>query len=233
MTDSVKVTCHRPRLQTKSTSQLQMSGVGVDKRSAIHASTSANNDRQARTNAADRGTATSRSPQPERLRCNLHERSISMTVHSLPIPDVPTLRHRLNQLDYTEDFGTDSALLVQRLLADLVRTTESMKKFKHQLGTVQREKAALEEQIKPLRSEIARLTAENNQVHLELVKMADDRDASQRRTEQQARKREAEEAELRFLATQYNQKAENERMKNEFERQRVEENAFEGWFIQC
>lgn len=76
-----------------------------------------------------------------------------------------TLRHRLNQLNYPQHLHADSLDLVQRLVADLVQTTASARDFKQQLEIAQNAVGVAEEQVGPLRGEMKRLTAENNQLH--------------------------------------------------------------------
>ncbi|KAJ3414954.1 hypothetical protein HDV05_005785 [Chytridiales sp. JEL 0842] len=140
-----------------------------------------------------------------------------------PNDDEAILRHRLLQLDYHEDFGPESMNLVRRLLADLVQTTDSARKFKNQAERVQQEKSDLEEQVQPLRSEISRLTAENNKVHLDLIRIADERDARERRAQTIIRKNDSEILDLKFMAAQASTKLSMERQKAEEDRKRSEE----------
>ncbi|KAI9326533.1 hypothetical protein BDR26DRAFT_924399, partial [Obelidium mucronatum] len=134
------------------------------------------------------------------------------------------LRHRLAQLDYREPFDMSSAALIRRLLADLVQTTDSARKFKAEAERARREKEGLAEQVAPLRAELARLTAENNQVHMDLVRLSDDRDARDRRTANAARKAATEAAELKFMAVQYSQKLSAEQRRNQEDREKAEQN---------
>ncbi|KAJ3200066.1 hypothetical protein HDU82_009212, partial [Entophlyctis luteolus] len=133
------------------------------------------------------------------------------------------LRHRLAQLDFREPFGPDSFALVRHLLADLVKTTDSAKRFKAEAERAREEKNALSEQVAPLRSELARLTAENNQVHMDLVRLCDDRDARDRRAEQAARNASTEIADLKFIISQYGQKLAAEQRRGEEDRAKAEE----------
>ncbi|KAJ3027259.1 UNVERIFIED_CONTAM: hypothetical protein HDU68_004174 [Siphonaria sp. JEL0065] len=134
------------------------------------------------------------------------------------------LRHRLAQLDYREPFDMSSAPLIRRLLADLVQTTDSARKFKNEAERARREKEGLAQQIAPLRAELARLTAENNQVHLDLVRLSDDRDARDRRVANAARKAATEAAELKFMAAQYSQKLSAEQRRSQEDREKAEAN---------
>jgi hypothetical protein len=57
------------------------------------------------------------------------------------------LRNRLNQLEYYDDFGLDSVPLIQKLLSDLIQTTEAARKFKAQLDVAAQEKSLAQEQV--------------------------------------------------------------------------------------
>jgi hypothetical protein len=76
-----------------------------------------------------------------------------------------TLRFRLDQLEYKEHLDTSSVLLVQRLLSDLIQTTESTQTYKSKYDLAIHEKTLAEEQVLPLKNELCRITAENNQLH--------------------------------------------------------------------
>ncbi|KAI9204904.1 uncharacterized protein BJ171DRAFT_91369 [Polychytrium aggregatum] len=133
------------------------------------------------------------------------------------------LRLRLDQLDYREHLSAECVPLVRRLLADLVQTTESSRNLRTQLELAEREKAQLQDQTTPLRNEIARLTDENNHLHMDLIRLADERDARDRKVQQAARRGEAERADLRFMVSQYLNKATLEQKKAEEQRIRVDE----------
>nr|KAJ3420272.1 v-type proton ATPase 16 kDa proteolipid subunit 2 [Polyrhizophydium stewartii] len=134
-----------------------------------------------------------------------------------------TLRHRLDQLDYREYLHPDSLDLVQRLLVDLVQTTETARTFKNQLELAAADRDAAQEQIQPLRQELARLTAENNHLHSDLIALADERDARERRTATNARNLETQMADMRFMASQYAHRVEEEQRRAEETRNKVEE----------
>ena len=76
----------------------------------------------------------------------------------------------LRSLGYDEPAGRESAPLLQRLLDDLVATTETYEavrqRAEHEASAREEEAAAL----RPLQTECARLVRENNQLHLELVR---------------------------------------------------------------
>ncbi|KAJ3283978.1 hypothetical protein HDU79_008621 [Rhizoclosmatium sp. JEL0117] len=116
-----------------------------------------------------------------------------------------------------------SAALIRHLLADLVQTTDSARRFKSEAEKARREKAALGEQVAPLRAELARLTAENNAVHLDLVRMSDDRDARDRKAADQLRRAKLEQDDLKFMAAQYAQKLSAEQKRNAEDREKAEQ----------
>ena len=133
------------------------------------------------------------------------------------------LRHRLDQLDYHEPFTQDSAALIQHLLADLIQTTETARRFKSQYESTVQEKNMADEQVAPLRNEILRLTQESNELHAQLIQLTDERDIKDRRAQQAARKLEAQTADLRFMASQYAKRVESEQKKADEARDRAEE----------
>lgn len=57
------------------------------------------------------------------------------------------LRSRLNQLEYYDDFSLDSMPLIQKLLSDLIQTTEAARKFKAQVDVLAQEKSLANEQV--------------------------------------------------------------------------------------
>jgi hypothetical protein len=57
------------------------------------------------------------------------------------------LRNRLIQLEYYDDFSSDSVPLIQKLLSDLIQTTEAARKFKAQVDVLAQEKVLAQEQV--------------------------------------------------------------------------------------
>lgn len=87
------------------------------------------------------------------------------------------LRRRLDQLGYQQPLGIESLPLVEKLFADLIHTTESLKNAKQQLGQKQTESLDLESAVAPYRSDNARLIKENNDLHMQVIKQKEDADA--------------------------------------------------------
>lgn len=122
-----------------------------------------------------------------------------------------TLRFRLDQMEYSEYLSADSVDLVQRLLADLIQTTESARTFKTQVANARNEQMLAQEQVMPLRQELARLTSENNQLHKDLIAMSDERDKRERAIERNAHNLKSHASDLQFLSTQYAHKVDHEK----------------------
>ncbi|KAI8906492.1 hypothetical protein DFJ77DRAFT_190419 [Powellomyces hirtus] len=140
-----------------------------------------------------------------------------------PLPEEATIRHRLAKLGYHEAFPREATSLVKRLLADLLVTTETCRTLKGETEKWGSDATHIEGQIPPLRSEISRLTAENNHLHRDLVRLADERDARERRAAQSTRRLESQTADLRFVASQYAHRVESEQKKVEQARRKAEE----------
>ncbi|XP_048589122.1 centrosomal protein of 135 kDa-like isoform X2 [Nematostella vectensis] len=114
-----------------------------------------------------------------------------------------TLRKRLDQLGYRQALGIESVPLVEKLFSDLVHTTESLKNLKLQHSKHEKTKTLYEDNVEPYRSDNAKLVKENNELHLQLIKLREDTDQSIRELKGTVRKLEHENADLKFLNTQY------------------------------
>ncbi|XP_054754885.2 centrosomal protein of 135 kDa-like [Lytechinus pictus] len=113
------------------------------------------------------------------------------------------LRKRLDQLGYRQALGIESVPLVEKLFSDLIHTTESLKNAKLQANKSVREKGNWEDQIEPYRSENAKLHRENNELHSQHIRLKDEFDARSKDHKSTIRKLEHENADLRFLNSQY------------------------------
>ncbi|XP_071126603.1 centrosomal protein of 135 kDa-like isoform X3 [Mytilus edulis] len=117
------------------------------------------------------------------------------------------LRKRLDQLGYRQTLGLESLPLVEKLFADLVHTTDSLKNAKLELGKQTTETNDVESAIEPYKSDNAKLVKENNDLHQQLIKQKDESDAIVKELKASLRKLEHENADLKFLNNQYVQKA--------------------------
>jgi centrosomal protein CEP135 len=87
------------------------------------------------------------------------------------------LRKRLDQLGYRQPLGIESLPLVEKLFADLLHTTDSLKRLKLDFSRVPEEKATAEVFIEPYKSDNAKLVRENNELHQELIKHKEETEA--------------------------------------------------------
>ena len=116
------------------------------------------------------------------------------------------LKKRLDALHYCQPFTIDSASLIERLLNDLIKTTEgfqSLKKINEELKqTVNKS----EQMILPLKKENARLVQENNDLHFEMIKIKEESDYNSNKWQTTFNRLDGERNDLRFLVEQKDQK---------------------------
>ncbi|XP_037991369.1 centrosomal protein of 135 kDa isoform X4 [Motacilla alba alba] len=113
------------------------------------------------------------------------------------------LRKRLNQLGYRHPLGVDSLPLVEKLFSDLVHTTESLRKAKFSSGKTEKECSNYDTILEPYKTENARLTRENNDLHLEILKLKEKSDRHVKDLKASLRRVEHETTDLKFLNNQY------------------------------
>ncbi|KAK9762673.1 hypothetical protein K7432_011367 [Basidiobolus ranarum] len=131
------------------------------------------------------------------------------------------LADRLRTLGYTEPFDRESTTLVSRLLSDLSHISETCQLLQEQLVDV--ENNTNEIQNRNLRNEVSKLTAENNQLHNELVTGLDRYEDTQREISRIKKEHEIELENIRFMTTQYNLKLQEEREKTRAEQKKLED----------
>ncbi|KAI1888697.1 hypothetical protein AGOR_G00171400 [Albula goreensis] len=113
------------------------------------------------------------------------------------------LRKRLDQLGYRQPLGIESLPLVEKLFSDLVHTTESLRNAKLSAGKTEKESRNLDALLEPYRVENARLVRENNELHLGVLKLKEEKDQLNREQKLCIRKLEQEACDLKFLNNQY------------------------------
>ncbi|XP_071343000.1 centrosomal protein of 135 kDa isoform X2 [Trachinotus anak] len=113
------------------------------------------------------------------------------------------LRKRLDQLGYRQPLGIESLPLVEKLFSDLVHTTESLRNAKLSAGKIEKETRNCDALLEPYRTENARLVRENNELHLEVLKLKEDKDRVTRELKTHIRKLDHETSDLKFLNNQY------------------------------
>ncbi|XP_037325419.2 centrosomal protein of 135 kDa [Pungitius pungitius] len=113
------------------------------------------------------------------------------------------LRKRLDQLGYRHPLGIESLPLVEKLFGDLIHTTESLRNLKLSAGKTEEETQTFDALLEPYRAENARVVRENNELHLELLKLKEEKDRVGRELKTHIRKLGHETSDLKFLNNQY------------------------------
>ncbi|NXT45092.1 CP135 protein, partial [Pelecanoides urinatrix] len=113
------------------------------------------------------------------------------------------LRKRLDQLGYRQPLGVESLPLVEKLFSDLVHTTESLRSAKLSAGKTEKECSNYDAILEPYKTENAKLTRENNELHLEILKLKEQSDRHLKDLKASLRRVEHETADLKFLNNQY------------------------------
>uniref|UniRef100_A0A8C9YES2 Centrosomal protein 135 n=1 Tax=Sander lucioperca TaxID=283035 RepID=A0A8C9YES2_SANLU len=111
------------------------------------------------------------------------------------------LRKRLDQLGYRHPLGIESLPLVEKLFSDLIHTTESLRNAKLSAGKTEKESRNVDALLEPYRAENARVVRENNELHLELLKLKEEKDRVKLKAH--VRKLDHETSDLKFLNNQY------------------------------
>ncbi|XP_053463129.1 centrosomal protein of 135 kDa [Nycticebus coucang] len=113
------------------------------------------------------------------------------------------VRKRLDQLGYRHTLTVESLPLVEKLFSDLVHTTESLRQSK--LSTVKAEKdsANFDFVLEPYKLENTRLSRENNELYLELMKLREHSEQHIKELKTTLKKNTRETADLKFLNNQY------------------------------
>lgn len=113
------------------------------------------------------------------------------------------LRKRLDQLGYKQPLGIESLPLVEKLFSDLVHTTESLRSAKLSVSKNEKDNKNFDSVVEPYKAENARLVRENNELHLELLKIKEESDRHIKDLKASLRKLEHQTADLKFLNNQY------------------------------
>ena len=83
------------------------------------------------------------------------------------------VKKSLEVLGYKDPLGIDSVSVVNKVLNDLIKTTEGFKKLQDERDKFRNELKSQGDIILPLRNENMRLTKENNELHQEMIKLKD------------------------------------------------------------
>ncbi|XP_029988834.1 centrosomal protein of 135 kDa isoform X2 [Sphaeramia orbicularis] len=113
------------------------------------------------------------------------------------------LRKRLDQLGYRQPLGIESLPLVEKIFSDLIHTTESLRSAKLSAGKTEKESRNFDALVEPYKTENARLVRENNELHLDLLKLKEEKERVTRELKTHIRKLDHETSDLKFLNNQY------------------------------
>uniref|UniRef100_A0A8B9YFI8 Centrosomal protein 135 n=1 Tax=Bos mutus grunniens TaxID=30521 RepID=A0A8B9YFI8_BOSMU len=113
------------------------------------------------------------------------------------------IRKRLDQLGYRQTLTVDCIPLVEKLFSDLVHTTESLRKSKLSAVKAEKESANFDFVLEPYKLENARLSKENNELYLELMKLREQSGQHIKELKTTLKKCARETADLKFLNNQY------------------------------
>ena len=83
------------------------------------------------------------------------------------------VKKSLEVLGYKDPLGIDSVSIVNKVLNDLIKTTEGFKKLQDERDKLRNELKSQGDLILPFRNENIRLTKENNELHQEMIKLKD------------------------------------------------------------
>ncbi|KAF6371527.1 centrosomal protein 135 [Rhinolophus ferrumequinum] len=113
------------------------------------------------------------------------------------------IRKRLDQLGYRQTLTVECLPLVEKLFSDLVHTTESLRKSKLSAVKAEKESANFDFVLEPYKLENARLSRENNELYLELMKLREQSAQHVKELKTSLKKCARETADLKFLNNQY------------------------------
>lgn len=113
------------------------------------------------------------------------------------------IRKRLDQLGYRQALTMECLPLVEKLFSDLVHTTESLRKSKLSAVKAEKESANFDFVLEPYKLENARLSKENNELYLELMKLREQSGQHIKELKTTLKKCARETADLKFLNNQY------------------------------
>ncbi|PAA67055.1 hypothetical protein BOX15_Mlig001856g1, partial [Macrostomum lignano] len=111
-------------------------------------------------------------------------------------------RKKLDQLGYRQPLTVEALPLAERLLADLIWTTEHLRRAKQETEKKVEVKSKIEEYIEPYKSDNGKLVKENNELHQELLRLKQKYDEENRELMAAKRRLESEAEDLRFFNSQ-------------------------------
>jgi len=86
------------------------------------------------------------------------------------------LRKRLDKFNYTQPLSKDSVVLVERILNDLIKASEGYQNQKREFEELKVSSGKSFDMIDPMKREIKKLEAENNDLHFQIIKIKEEMD---------------------------------------------------------
>lgn len=112
------------------------------------------------------------------------------------------VKKSLEVLGYRDPLGLDSVSIVNKVLNDLIKTTEGFKKLQDERDKLRNELKSQGDLILPLRNENMRLTKENNELHKEMINLKDNLDKNNNTNLQNYTRNENEKEEFKLILNQ-------------------------------
>lgn len=109
------------------------------------------------------------------------------------------LKKRLDSLHYCHPLTLDSAALAERLLTDLLKTTEGFQTLKKSNQDLQTQLLSKDKLNEPLIKENNRLLQENNELHYEMIKIKEEADYKENRWKTMLKTAEGDKQDIKFL----------------------------------
>ncbi|XP_066998908.2 centrosomal protein of 135 kDa [Anabrus simplex] len=113
------------------------------------------------------------------------------------------LRKQLDELGYRNILPIDALPLVERLVSDLLHTTESLRHYKELAQDNFKDRCFFEKGTEPYRLENASLVRECNELHLKTLQLAEEAEKTQKELKFRIRKLESENSDLLFLNSKF------------------------------
>jgi len=96
----------------------------------------------------------------------------------------------------------NSAPLVEKLLTDLLNTTDGFQQIKNKGNMMNDELDRVRLQIDPLKAENKKLMQDNNDLHFKIIKISEDIESTRNTNLLNMKRLEAERSDLRFIVSQ-------------------------------
>ena len=112
------------------------------------------------------------------------------------------VKKSLEVLGYKDPLGIDSVSIVNKVLNDLIKTTEGFKKLQDERDKLRNELKSQNDLLLPFRNENIRLTKENNELHQEMIKLKDALEKNSNANMQSRTKTQNEKDEFKLLLSQ-------------------------------